>query len=68
MLLVPGVAALKALYIVQTQGIVQGISATYEVIVLIAAILGGLLLGSAVLSVGQAVIPRVTDRLSGRKS
>ncbi len=68
MLLVPGIAALKALYIVQTEGVVAGISATYEVIVLIAAILGGLLLGSAILSVGQAAIPAVAVRLSRRKS
>jgi len=60
MVLVPGVAALKALYAAQTLGLAEGLRSTYQVVALIAAILGGVLLGDAALSVRQAVIPVVT--------
>jgi len=67
MLLVPGVAALRALYAGQTLGLVEGLRSTPEVFVLIAAILGGLLLGEAVWSIRQAAISTVTSGLSHRK-
>ena len=62
MLLVPGVAALQALYAGQTQGLVDGIQSSTGVFVLIAAILGGLLLGEAVWSINRVAISTVTSR------
>jgi uncharacterized membrane protein YjjB (DUF3815 family) len=47
MLLVPGVAALRALYNAENLGLVSGLKSTTEVVVLIAAILGGLQFGEA---------------------
>lgn len=49
MILVPGVATLRALQTAQTQGIAAGLQSIYQVIVLIAAILGGLVVGNAIL-------------------
>jgi len=68
MLLVPGVAALKALYVGQTLGLVEGLRSLSDVIVLIAAILGGLLLGDAVWSIRQAAVSAVSSRRSHSKS
>jgi len=62
MVLVPGVAALRALYAAQTQGLVQGLRSADQVIALIAAILGGLLVGDAVSAVSRAAIPAVASR------
>jgi len=67
MLLVPGVAALQAIYVGQTLGFFEGLKSTTEVFVLIAAILGGLLLGEAVWSIRQVAISTVTSRLSHRR-
>jgi len=68
MLLVPGVAALRAFYVGQTLGLVEGLRSTSPVIALIAAILGGLLLGDAVWSVRRVAISAVTSRSFHRKS
>jgi uncharacterized membrane protein YjjP (DUF1212 family) len=68
MVLVPGVAALRALYVGQTLGLVDGLRSTSEVIVLIAAILGGMLLGEAIWSIRGVAISTVTSRLTRRKS
>ena len=68
MLLVPGVAALQALYIGQTAGLVEGLRAMSKVIVLVAAILGGLLVGEAVWSLRTAAISTVTSRRSRSQS
>jgi len=54
MVLVPGVATLRTLYVAQTQGYAAGFQSGFQVIVLIAAILGGLLVGNAILSSIQA--------------
>ncbi len=50
MVLVPGVATLRALYAAQTQGPAAGFQSATQIVVLIAAILGGVLVGSAILS------------------
>jgi len=49
MVLVPGVAALRALYAAQTLGPAAGWSEGTQIVILIAAILGGVLVGSALL-------------------
>ena len=49
MILVPGVASLRALYYALSQGAAAGLHAGSEVIVLVGAILGGLLIGGAIL-------------------
>jgi len=64
MLLVPGVAALDTLYAEQTLGLVEGLRSMSNVMVQIAAILGGVLLGGAVLSVRQAAISTITSKRS----
>ena len=64
MVLVPGVAALRALYAAQTEGIVQGLVESVQVLGLIAAILSGLLLGEVVLSIRQFAVSTVTTRRS----
>jgi len=61
MVLVPGVAALKALYIGQTAGLVEGLRSTFDIVVLIAAILGGTLLGDAFFSLTRVAIPTVAN-------
>jgi len=66
MLLVPGVAALRALYAAQTLGIVEGLRSTSDVVVLIGAILGGVLVGDAAWSVRRAAISTVTSRRTRR--
>jgi len=68
MVLVPGVAALRALYVGQTLGLVEGLRSTSNVLVLIAAILGGVLLGDAVWSVRQTAMSTITSMRSRRKS
>jgi len=68
MLLVPGVAALRALYDGQTLGLVEGLRSTSEVVVLIGAILGGVVIGDAVGSVRQAAISTIVSRRSRRKA
>jgi len=50
MVLVPGVATLRALYAAQTQGLAAGFQPLSLAIALIAAILGGVLVGSAIVS------------------
>jgi len=62
MVLVPGVAALQALYDGQTLGLVEGLRSASKVIVLIAAILGGVLLGEAVWTLRRVAIVSVTSR------
>ncbi len=47
MILVPGLAALDALHRVQIEGLVAGYQAAYKVLIPIAAIIGGALLGDA---------------------
>jgi len=59
MVLVPGVATLRALYATQTQGIVAGFQSGSLVIALIAAILGGVLVGSAIVSsTEKSILPK----------
>ena len=66
MLLVPGVGALGALYDAQTQGILEGFRSTSAVVMQIAAILGGLLLGEVIWSLKRvAVSARVFRRPGG---
>ena len=50
MLLVPGYSTLRALYIGQTQGVAAGLQAGSRILVLIASILGGVLVGTAMLT------------------
>ncbi len=57
MVLVPGVAALKALYAAETLGLAEGLRSTYQVVALIAAILGGVLLGEAPLTIRRSATP-----------
>lgn len=64
MLLVPGVAALEALYMGQTLGLAEGLQSASEVMVLIAAILGGLLLSEAVWSIREVAISTIASRRS----
>jgi len=66
MVLVPGVAALRALYDAQTLGLVEGFQSGSKVIVLIAAILGGVLLGQAVWTIRGVAISTVASRRSHR--
>lgn len=47
MLLVPGRAALQALYVADTDGILAGFHAAYDVVILVAAITGGAIVGDA---------------------
>lgn len=54
MVLVPGVAGLRALYAAQTLGVLEGLHSAYEVIALVAAILGGEMLGVTVSSMSRA--------------
>ena len=67
MLLVPGVPALQALYVGQTLGFVEGLRSMSEVVMLIAAILGGLVLAEAVWSFRQVAISAVASGRSRRK-
>jgi uncharacterized membrane protein YjjB (DUF3815 family) len=55
MVLVPGVAALRAVYEGQTEGLLAGLRAMSDPLVLIAAILGGVLLGEAAWSFKTAI-------------
>ena len=68
MLLVPGVPALRALYVGQSLGLVDGLRSMSDVFVLIAAILGGVVLGQAVWSIRQAAVSAVTSERSRRDS
>ncbi len=61
MLIVPGVATLRAFYMAQTEGLVEGLRSGYNVIVLVAAILGGTLFGAVVWSLRR---PRFTPIVS----
>jgi len=67
MVLVPGVAALRALYDAQTLGLVEGLRSAAKVIVLIASILGGVLLGQAVWTIRGVAISTVASRRARRK-
>jgi uncharacterized membrane protein YjjP (DUF1212 family) len=66
MLLVPGVAALQAIYLAQTQGLLAGLQASSGVLLQIAALLGGLLLGEALWSLRSAAISSVISRRAPR--
>jgi len=68
MVLVPGVAALRALYAGQTLGLVEGLRSMSDVILLIAAILGGVVVGNAVWSVRTTAVSTITFMRSHRKS
>jgi len=63
MVLVPGVAALHALCAGQTLGLVEGLRSMSDVVVLMSAILGGVVIGDAVGSVRQAAISTTASRL-----
>jgi uncharacterized membrane protein YjjP (DUF1212 family) len=63
MVLVPGVGALRAFYAVETHGLVAGIRASWDVFVLIGAIMGGVLLGEAVSSVPRPRFPPLVSKL-----
>ena len=56
MVLVPGVAALKALYAFENQGMAAGIHSFSGVIVLISAILGGVMVGSSIFSSATSTV------------
>ena len=66
MVLVPGVAALRALYDGQTLGLVEGLRSASDVLVLIGAILGGVVIGNAVWSV-SAIASRRARREAGHR-
>ena len=66
MLLVPGVAALGALYDVQSLGAAAGLKSTVEFFVLVAALLGGLLCGDAVWSINNAAVATVNSKIVHR--
>jgi len=68
MLLVPGVATLRALYTWQTLGLVEGIRSMADVVVLIGAILGGVVVGDAVWSVRRTAMSTITSMRSRAKS
>jgi len=67
MLLVPGVAALRALYDVQHVGLVAGLKSTTDVVLLIVAILGGLQCGEAFWTINQKAISTVTSKFFHKK-
>lgn len=70
MVLVPGVAALRAVYEGQTEGLLAGLRAMADPLVLIAAILGGVLLGEAAWSFKTAlstIASLRSHRSSGQK-
>jgi len=68
MLLVPGLAALRALYAAQTQGLVEGFRSTSLVVLQIAAILGGLLLGEAIWSIKRVAVSATVFKRPDRKA
>lgn len=68
MLLVPGLAALKAIYVGQTMGLMEGLRSMSEVLVLIAAILGGMVLGEAAWSIRKVAISSFASGRSRRES
>jgi len=68
MLLVPGVATLRGLYTWQTLGLVEGLRSMSDVVVLIGAILGGVVVGDAVWSVRRSAMSTITSMRSRAKS
>jgi len=66
MLLVPGVAALRAIYVGQTLGLVEGLRATSDFVMLIGAILGGVVVGDAIWSVKRVAFSTLASRRGRR--
>jgi len=60
MILVPGLAALRAMDVADKQGLVEGFSAAIDVMTLIVAIIGGSV-------VGDSIVLHVVSRMHGKK-
>ncbi len=67
MLLVPGLSALQALYIGGTEGVMHGISAFYPVLVLVASIIGGVVVGGTLVNPKHVLNRKYFSKIKGKK-
>lgn len=58
MIMVPGAAALRAIYAIESQGLIAGLQLAYQVLIIIFSILGGFLVGSLIFGVTSNGLPK----------